>query len=90
MHVFDPTALEWTQIKPNEVLGLFPVARNSFGFVSANRNLYVYGGESASGLLPLIFNSYLKGLKGIMNTQTYVPCVVPSNMLLVSAIQNYN
>jgi hypothetical protein len=49
MHVFDPFALEWTQIKSDDVLGSPPSARDSFGFASVNGNLYVYGGNSGSG-----------------------------------------
>jgi hypothetical protein len=52
MHIFDPIALEWTQIKQDDVLGSFPSARNSFGFASANGNIFVYGGNQGSGLKP--------------------------------------
>jgi hypothetical protein len=48
--LFDPTALEWIQIKSDDVLGLSPSARNDFGFASTNGNLYVYGGKGGSGL----------------------------------------
>jgi hypothetical protein len=50
LHRFDPNTLEWIQILPADVLGFPPSARVSFGFGSANGNLFVYGGKSASGL----------------------------------------
>jgi hypothetical protein len=57
MHLFDPTALKWTQIKPDEAYGPRPSARNKLGFASVKGNLFVYGGESKSGLQPLNLNS---------------------------------
>ncbi len=51
VYKFDPVALQWTQIKPEDLLGSIPSARNTLGFASANGNIYAYGGISESGAI---------------------------------------
>ncbi len=59
MYLFDPISLEWTQIKPDDVFGSLPSARDSFGFTSANGNLYIHGGNSQAGMSSWL-SCYLK------------------------------
>ncbi len=49
MYKFDPIALQWSQVMPEDVHGVFPSPRIGFGFASANGDLYIFGGIGSTG-----------------------------------------
>ena len=52
LHRFDPMSLEWADIT-SAVSGPPPSPRARMGFAAAGAMLYVFGGEDATGYLPL-------------------------------------
>jgi hypothetical protein len=51
LHMFDPAAMEWTQIGSSDVLGAWPSARRDFGLTTVNGILYIFGGLGDFGEL---------------------------------------
>ncbi len=51
LHMFDPAAMEWTQISRSDMLGAWPSARKYPGLSSIDGILFIFGGLDDSGEL---------------------------------------